>query len=397
MGDVPTYSYYRGVLGDLAMPLAFVDLDLFDRNAAEVVDRSAGKPVRVASKSVRCVGLLQRLLSRQGFRGVLCFTAPEALHLSKHGVDDLVVAYPTWEPSHIRDVARSSSEGRPITLMVDSPAHVAHVERYAREVEANVPLCVDVDLSMDLPGMRFGVWRSPLRTTADVLAVGAAIGRAPHVFLDGVMGYEAQVAGLPDRAPGRKGRSTVIRSLKKRSEKVANARRSEIVAALSNAGHELRFVNGGGTGSIDSTAADASVTEVTVGSAFFAPALFDHYDAFKYLPAAAYALRIVRRPAPDVFTCLGGGYVASGATGPDKAPVPYLPKGAELLSTEGAGEVQTPVRYRGSEELEIGSPIFMRHAKAGELCERFEVLKLVLDGRVASEVPTYRGEGRGFL
>jgi D-serine deaminase-like pyridoxal phosphate-dependent protein len=99
----------------------------------------------------------------------------------------------------------------------------------------------------------------------------------------------------------------------------------------------------------------------------------------------------------DLYTCLGGGYVASGSAGTEKLPRPYLPDGAALLPLEGAGEVQTPVRYRGPERLALGDPIFMRHSKAGELCEHFNTLLLVMAGRVVGEVPTYRGEGQVFL
>ncbi|MBI3735552.1 amino acid deaminase/aldolase, partial [Candidatus Sumerlaeota bacterium] len=91
------------------------------------------------------------------------------------------------------------------------------------------------------------------------------------------------------------------------------------------------------------------------------------------------------------------GYIASGAAGKDKLPYPYLPAGSELLPLEGAGEVQTPIAYRGPEKLEIGDPIFMRHSKAGELCERFKSLLLVSAGKIVDEVPTYRGEGECFV
>jgi D-serine deaminase-like pyridoxal phosphate-dependent protein len=139
------------------------------------------------------------------------------------------------------------------------------------------------------------------------------------------------------------------------------------------------------------------VTEITVGSAFYSPTLFDSYRDFRYLPAAGFAIEIVRRPRGDLYTCLGGGYVASGVAGPDRLPHPYLPMGAHLLALEGAGEVQTPVRYTGGEELSLGDPIFLRHAKAGELCERFTHLLLVADGTVVDVATTYRGDGQCFL
>jgi D-serine deaminase-like pyridoxal phosphate-dependent protein len=225
--------------------------------------------------------------------------------------------------------------------------------------------------------------------------VYAAIAACPSLRLDGVMGYEAQIAGVGDKGGGFKGQ--LIRLLKRRSIPQLAERRKAIVDALKAKGAKLRFVNGGGTGSIESTIQEDCVTEVTTGSGFYAPGLFDHYRAFKHQPAAGYAIEIVRRPQPQIYTCLGGGYVASGEVGLRKQPVPYLPEGAQLIANEGAGEVQTPVVYSGPENLSIGDPIFMRHAKAGELCERFNSLYLISGGKIVDEVPTYRGEGKNFL
>ena len=110
-----------------------------------------------------------------------------------------------------------------------------------------------------------------------------------------------------------------------------------------------------------------------------------------------FALPVVRRPGPDTVTLLGGGYHASGAAGKDRLPEPHLPAGLALDSMEGAGEVQTPVSGKAAGALRVGDNVYMRHAKAGELCERFETLYLVEGDEVVGEAPTYRGEGRCFL
>ena len=74
------------------------------------------------------------------------------------------------------------------------------------------------------------------------------------------------------------------------------------------------FVNGGGTGSIVSTSADPSVTEIAAGSGLYSPALFDGYRSIRPIPAAFFALPVVRRPRPGIVTALGGGWIASGGT-----------------------------------------------------------------------------------
>jgi D-serine deaminase-like pyridoxal phosphate-dependent protein len=211
------------------------------------------------------------------------------------------------------------------------------------------------------------------------------------------MGYEGQIAGLNDAMPGQYLRNRIIRSLKARSIRDVHRRRGAIVAALAEAGHRLRFVNAGGTGSFESTARDPSVTELAAGSGFYLPALFDHYAVHLGEPAAGFALPVTRRPQPGIVTCAGGGYPASGPIGPDRLPRPWLPEGATLIPNEGGGEVQTPVRIAAQDAPAIGAPVFFRHAKAGELCERFDTLLLVRGDTIVDRVPTYRGAGRCFF
>jgi D-serine deaminase-like pyridoxal phosphate-dependent protein len=392
------YAFYRAAFSGRALPFAYVDLDLLDENARQVGARVRDKRVRIASKSVRSVALLRRLFaSDEHFQGVMCFTAREAAYLASQGFDDLLIGYPVVGEQDLATVARATAEGTRVTLMVDCLEHVVRAERTAQEHGVRLPLCLEMDMSMDVPGLHFGVWRSPVRDVAQARPLVERIASSRDVSLDGIMGYEAQIAGLGDRVDGQRTKSTLIRQLKRRSRVQVAERRATLVEMIRSLGVELRFVNGGGTGSILSTRAEMEVTEITVGSAFYSPTLFDSYREFRYLPAAGFAIEIVRRPRSDLYTCLGGGYVASGAARPDKLPRPYLPAGARLLAPEGAGEVQTPVHYSGGEQLGLGDPIFLRHAKAGELCERFTHLLLVAGGAVVDEVTTYRGDGQWFL
>lgn len=397
MGTV-RYNYYRDVFYSVPMPFAFVDLDRFDANLHAILTRAGSMPIRVASKSIRCINLLRRILSASGqFRGIMSYSVREALFLAEHGFKDILVAYPAWGEVDTPLFHQALERGTSITLMVDCADHVERLERISAETGAVIPLCIDLDMSAHYPGLHFGVFRSAIRTAKDALALWDVIRRCPHVSLEGVMGYEAQVASLPDRIPGKSMRNLALRYLKRRSVSLAASRRGEIVEALREAGWNPGFVNGGGTGSMETTCADPAVTEIAVGSGFFAPTFFDHYDAFCLQPAAGFAIEIVRQPRAGCYTCHGGGYTASGAAGADKLPVPYLPEGARLSSHEGAGEVQTPVFYTGPEQLNLGDPIFMRHGKAGELCERFNTLLLVSEGSIVDEVPTYRGDGLCFV
>ncbi len=380
------------------MPFAYLDLDLLEQNIRQVISFAKGKRIRLASKSIRSVSVLRRIAASDPcFQGIMCFTAPEAVYLAGQGFQDLLIGYPTWHHDEITAVARAISGGAEITLMVDSTAHLEHIQKIAADHQCVIPVCLDIDMSLPVPGLHFGVWRSPLQTPDQVRPLVELIQASACLRLDGIMGYEAQIAGVGNHYPGKPLKNRVVRALQQRSAREVARRRSAIVDLVQSYGLGLRLVNGGGTGSVASTVAEPAVTEVTVGSAFYSPALFDNYQDFRYRPAAGFAIEIVRRPAPSIYTCLGGGYVASGAAGNDKLPEPYLPEGAHLIPQEAAGEVQTPIRYTGTVPLRLGDPVFLRHSKAGELCERFTTLALVQSGAVVEEVATYRGDGQCFL
>lgn len=395
-GDL--YFRYSSALQGHRLPAAFVDLDRIDANIEQLRVRADGMPVRLASKSVRSVGMLRYALSHGSFfRGLLCFSPAEAAWLAEQGFDDLVVAYPSVEPSELAQVAAQVAAGKSITLMVDDAAQLDPIAHAGARAGTVVPLCIDMDASTQFPRLRFGVYRSPVATPEQALALAAEIALRPTLRLDGVMGYEGQIAGLMDDVPGQALRNHMIRSFKRKSAVDVARRRGAIVAALRDAGHVLRFVNGGGTGSFETTRRDPSVTELAAGSGLYVPTLFDHYRAFRAEPAAGFALPVTRRPAPAMVTCAGGGYPASGSAGKDRLPTPWLPEGCTLTANEGAGEVQTPVCLPDGCDLPIGAPVFFRHAKAGELCERFDTLLLLRGNQVVDSVATYRGDGQCFF
>ncbi|MBI2421390.1 MAG: amino acid deaminase/aldolase [Candidatus Hydrogenedentes bacterium] len=392
------YAQYREAIRGRVLPLAYVDLDAFDANVAAIAQRAGTMPICVASKSVRCTAMLRRILDHSPqFHSLMAFDVREAVQLFNAGFNDILVAYPALSTVAHSGLCGRLREGARITLMVDSSEHVDYLESIGAREETVIPVCLDVDMSYRFPGIYFGVHRSSITTPEAALQVWRSVQDAPHVDLVGVMGYEAQIAGLNDDVPGQRTMNMIVRYLKHRSVKDLAERRCRVVEALRAAGAQLRFVNGGGTGSVETTVQEAVITEVTVGSGFYAPSLFDHYRGFQHLPAAGFAIEITRRPTEEIYTCAGGGYIASGSIGIEKQPKPFLPEGVKLIAQEGAGEVQTPVRYTGPEHLKLGDPIFMRHSKAGELCERFKTLLLIQAGEVVGEVPTYRGEGLCFV
>jgi len=392
---------YEQATAHLDPPFAVVDVAAFDSNARDLLRRAGGLPIRVATKSLRCRYLIERVLARPGYRGIMCYSLAEALWLHAAGTsDDLLVAYPTADRTALRALVADTAARRHITLTIDSAAHLDFIDATVGEGHPQIRVCLELDVSWrPLPGgpvLQIGTWRSPLRSPAEAALFAETILARPGFVLVGVMGYEGQIAGVGDAPPGHPMRAALVRLIQARSAAELRERRAETVRRI-RALTTLEFVNGGGTGSLESTAADESVTELAAGSGLVGPTLFDAYRKFRPRPALLYALPVVRRPGPGIATLFSGGYVASGTGTPDRLPKPFRPAGLRLTRTEGAGEVQTPVLGAAADQLGLGDRVWLRHAKAGELAERLTGYHLIgSDAADTPTVPTYRGEGQCF-
>lgn len=402
------YDRYKSLFKDERFPLAFVDLDRFDRNVAYVAktQEKTGKTIRVASKSIRCPDLIQRVFDqgRGAYKGILAFTMEEAGFLSDHGFDDIVVAYPCVRENDLALFAEKTRKGADICLMTDCRHHLSAVSRAAQKEGVILNVALDMDMSFRPLGslLNLGVRRSPVHSPKEAMALAKEAGDLPGIRIKGLMGYEAQIASVNDdfpshRLPNRI-KNRIFRAVKKFSVSELTKRRGRVVRALRDLGIPLDFVNGGGSGSLVSTGRDESVTEVTAGSAFFAPGLFRYFHEVSFEPSAFFALQVTRIPKNGIVTCQGGGYIGSGEVNKNRLPWPFLPEGLSYLPMEGAGEVQTPLKLsKNCRPLAIGDPVFFQHAKAGELCERFNRLYLIKDGKKIGTTATYRGLGHAFL
>lgn len=400
MNSFAEWERFRRALAGQRLPAMIVDLDALEHNVRVVLGRLERTPVtlRIATKSIRVPAVLDRLaeLGRGRFKGLMTYSAYETAALAERGYNDLLLAYPPSRPDEAAVLADLVARGVRVSVVIDSPEHVRLLSDAAARVDVDLPVCIDLDVSWrPLRGsLHLGVRRSPIRDVQAALRLAEIIERVRYVRLVGLMAYEAQVAGIREFNPTSRSLDPMRRLVKAQSIPFAAARRAETVAALEARGHSLSIVNGGGTGSLASTPNDRSVTEVTVGSGFFCPHLFDHLEGLDFRPAALFALAVSRRSDTDHVTCFGGGYVASGPAGVDRHPTVYVPTGLTPLDLEGFGEVQTPFKVQpGCPELRLGDPVVCRHAKSGELAERFTSALLLRGEKVEQEAPTYRGLG----
>lgn len=408
------YPRWCALLEGRRLPAAIVDLDALDRNLATLKSalRAGSKQVsgtaqaltlRPASKSIRHVGLMRHIMERGGdvFAGLMTFSAHECTHLASEGFDDFLMGYPVGRRDEADALAALTARGVTLRATVDCPSQVAMLSEAALAANTVLRLCIDVDCSWrPLQGrLHLGVRRSPIRTADAAVALARVIDDMPAVTLDSVLTYEAQVAGIQDHNRVAAALDPLKRFIKSRSRPLVRALRREVIEALRTDGHDIEVVNGGGTGSVEWTAADPYVTEVTAGSGFLCPHTFDGFQGLSIEPAVFFALAVVRRSDVDHVTCAGGGYVASGAPGPDRLPIVHLPTNlTPLTALEGFGEVQTPLRVaEGTIAPQLGDPVLCRHAKGGELAERFAEYLLVRDDRIVDTLPTYRGQGLSFM
>lgn len=390
------YSHYKDRLKSQTFPYAVLDLELFWQNVNHNIQRSGTKKIRIASKSIRSKYIMNMILeNHHQFDGIMTYHGNEMAHLAQNGFDNLLMGYPIADAKIIENIAYAIQKGSYCCLMVDAIEHLQLIEKIGHKTNTIIPICIDLDLSDHYPGLHFGVWRSSITHLEALDELLTSLKNLKYIRLDGLMGYEAQIAGVGDAVKGGGLKNNVIQILKKRSINKLSKRRKEAVELIKSFGFELRFVNGGGTGSLETTITEDTVTEVTVGSGFYAPHLFDYYQNFDLQPALFYGIQIVRVPTTNTYTCHGGGFIASGGIEAIKAPIIHLPETGYLDTLEGAGEVQTPIRFKQKQNLQIGDPIYLRHAKAGELCERFNTL-LLLEKTTIREITTYRGEGLSF-
>ncbi|RUQ99185.1 alanine racemase [Labedella endophytica] len=398
-------SYWGSIdaaTADLDAPVGVLHADAVRFNAHDLLRRAAGKPVRIASKSLRVRSVIEALLELDGFSGVLAYTLAEALWLADT-IDDVVVGYPSADRGAIARLVTAPLAAARVTLMIDSIDHLDLIDAVRPPAEREtVRICVELDASWRSRGPlgTVGVHRSPLHSVDDIERVARAVVERPGFVLVGIMSYEAQIAGVADTA-GRRAYNASVAYMQRHSMPELVERRGLAVERVRRLA-DLEFVNGGGTGSLEQTTQDDSVTELAAGSGIFAGRLFDGYSRFSPAPAAAFGLTVARRPEPAVATVLGGGFVASGPPGLDRLPTPVSPAGLRFIPRESAGEVQTPLAGAAARPLRIGDRVWFRHAKSGELSERldgFAVLDADASGilRVVDDAPTYRGEGRTFV
>lgn len=394
------YALWKKTIYNEELPLAIVDLEAFDQNLATLsqIAKDSGKKIRIATKSLRIPALIKRTLEYSDtFQGLMCYSIREAAFLHQQGFDDLLIAYPSVQVGDIYLLGELLEANAKVMMAVDDIQQIQMIATIMKKFSCPLPLVIDFDVSLHFAGLHLGVRRSPVRTLEHLKQLLQDSLQYTSIKVIGVMAYEAIVAGLTDQNPYKTLQNPLASLVRKYSVQHVAKIRQQIPGVFQSLGIPLEIFNGGGTGSVNFAAKESALTEVTFGSGLLCSHIFDYFSNIKLKPASFFALETTRRSDPNYITCLGGGYVASGEPGADRLPLPIMPSGLTFVTTEGAGEVQTPLKVSGEYKPVLGDPIFFRHAKAGELAKHFNKVLLVTKDKSTYHVDTYRGMQQCFL
>lgn len=399
------YDLIKHQVAKLEMPAMLVNMDALDQNIAlfKKAAEQSGKNIRVATKSIRVPELIRYILDKGGekFNGLMCFSLEEAAYLFQQNFTNIFVAYPTVSNADLALFFQLTQAKHKLSLAVDSIAQIKCIEEVWKKNAGNAnfekaKLCIDVDMSWKPFGSHLGVFRSSIISVETFTELLDYMLQSNFVQPVGVMGYEAQVAGMGDQNPFAPLLNPAKKIIKKLSVRDIFQKRKKLHQMLQEKGVDLEFFNGGGTGSVNSTQKEPWITEIAVGSGFLQAHLFDYYALNQCEPAFCFALQVSRKPQKNIATCKSGGFIASGEIGKDKMPLPFLPQGIKITANEGFGEVQTPVIIPPNIRITLGDPLFFRPAKSGEIAEHFIKYYLFRNNQITGSAKTYRGEGECF-
>ena len=171
-------------------------------NAADLLRRAARRPA-AAGVEVAARARSRRIAQRPaGFVGTLCFTLAGGALAGSARRDDLVVAYPTVDRAALRELVRTS---RPRARHGDGRLPRAPGRDQGRgRRRTREGLHRRRRRLAPLGGlMTIGAKRSPLHDPRPGAKLAREIVARTEVELDGLMAYEAQIAGVGDRPPGK--------------------------------------------------------------------------------------------------------------------------------------------------------------------------------------------------
>lgn len=393
-----SYITYKKIIEGKRLPLAYVDMDMLDKNIRHILEKSEKKSIRLASASIRCNYLLDYILkANPQFRGILSSSGEEAVFLSKKGFDNILIGSPVTNIEVVKDICHQIKNGSYINLMTDKLDQVHMINEIGEQFHVKVPISVDINMSVDFPGLHFGVWRSSQRRPNSIKALLEEIRQMEFAWLDAAIGHDSRITASAEKAESKWMINNVIPSLKKFSINKIADKRKKVVEMIKTMGFDLKVVNGGRIAKVETPMKEEMVTEISAGSEFFTSQLADKYEQASNKPVAGIACAINRQLSQHVFACAGGRFIINASSKKSEPPTLFLPDRARIMKNDCIDEALTSILYKGNEKLKIGDAVFFQNSCVGELSERFNFIHLIRGDKIEQEVPTYRGEGHCFF
>ncbi|HSS12953.1 MAG TPA: DSD1 family PLP-dependent enzyme [Rhizomicrobium sp.] len=240
MSDIST------VKAALDTPALLLDLDVLEANIANVAQscRAHGVSWRPHFKGHKTLEIARKQLAA-GAIGITCAKLGEAEILASGGIRDILIANQIVGAAKLARLMALMNAADPI-VSVDGRENVTELGEAARRGGKTLRVVIEVNTGMN----RAGVPPGP-----PVVALATVIAGQPNLKLVGVMGWEAHVTAIADPAAKEKAVAAAIELLTSSAEQCRAA------------GHDIRIVSCGGTGTFLYCVKQPGITEVQVGGA----------------------------------------------------------------------------------------------------------------------------------
>lgn len=234
---------------DLPTPALVLDSAALERNIARMAALAAarGLALRPHAKTHKSSDI-GRLQVAAGAVGLCCAKLGEAEALAAEGLANLHLTSPVVTAGAVARLVALNARCEGLSVVADHPANVRALA--AANAGGGRPLAVFVDVD---PGSH----RTGVASPEAAVTLAAAIEAADSLVLGGVQFYcgaQQHIQAFAERRAAIAERTDYLRS---------------VLDALRAAGHDIRVVTGGGTGSFPIDAELGVLTELQVGSYLF--------------------------------------------------------------------------------------------------------------------------------
>jgi D-serine deaminase-like pyridoxal phosphate-dependent protein len=245
--------------------------------------------LRPHAKSHKCaaIGALQ---IERGAGGLCVATVGEAEAMAGQGLRDLLITSSFAQDNKFARAAALAANGCTLSLVADDPLTVEKIESAATAAGVTLDVLVDVDL---------GRHRNGVVTTAQAVVVADRIAASPHLTFGGMQAYASHISHLETYAD------------RLRVSQECAAVIAAMCDALTKAGHAVKRVTGGSTGTLFMDPGLHCYTELQCGSYVFndveyAGIELDRSANTPFEPCLFVKVSVIGRNNAGRVTCDGG-------------------------------------------------------------------------------------------